>query len=465
MNEASSAYRAGAASVCITPTEPLWLAGYAVRTAPARGTLSDLFANALVVEDEAGTRFVLVSADLIAITPIIANAVFAAALARHGLDRSHVMLVPTHTHYGPEFRPDKAVFFNIPPEYAAKLPDVASNLAAAINQAIDKAIANLTPARLYISTTSVGFAHNRRRHGVKDGTPSTEDTVDHEVPILVCVDASGQRKAIVFGYACHNTTLPPEDLRYSADWAGYAKQQLEQHNPGATALFVPGAGADQDPEPRGSIEIAREHGINLANAVQRTLDSDRIEVSGPIRVELDDIELELSPITPELLQQMLASADPPQREKARFLIEQQQRGEEWITSYRAPIQVVRLGQELTIIGLSGEPVVDWSLKLKQRARTIEFGANAMQQDEPVNKLPPPMIWVAGYCNDMFGYVPTHRVQQEGGYEAGRASLWSWIPAPFTTGIERQIDEAVNRLIHRTVLPRRESEGDTELRLP
>ena len=86
--------------------------------------------------------------------------------------------------------------------------------------------------------------------------------------MLDCVDAAGNRKAIVFGYACHNTTIPPDDLRYCGDWAGFAKEQLQQANPGATALFIPGAGADQDPEPRGSVELSRQHGQEIADAVQ-----------------------------------------------------------------------------------------------------------------------------------------------------------------------------------------------------
>jgi hypothetical protein len=56
--------------------------------------------------------------------------------------------------------------------------------------------------------------------------------------------------------------------------------------------------------------------------------------------------------------------------------------------------------------------------------------------------------VAGYCNDMFGYLPTRRVQAEGGYEGGRANLWSWIPAPFTEDVEDRITIAVRRLINR-----------------
>ena len=29
------------------------------------------------------------------------------------------------------------------------------------------------------------------------------------------------------------------------------------------------------------------------------------------------------------------------------------------------------------------------------------------------------MWVAGYSNDVFGYVPSVRVLREGGYEGGR----------------------------------------------
>jgi hypothetical protein len=129
-------FRAGAAKVCITPNEPLWLAGYASRTAPAHGKLSDLYASALALEDARGVRFVIVSIDLIAVTPTITRPVIEAARQMFGLEREQLLLTATHTHYAPEFRPDKAVFFKIPQEYATNLPYVADGIAAAIIQAI-----------------------------------------------------------------------------------------------------------------------------------------------------------------------------------------------------------------------------------------------------------------------------------------------------------------------------------------
>jgi hypothetical protein len=441
-------YKAGTASICITPDELLWLAGYAARTAPARGKISDLYASALALEDQTGQRFVMASADVIAITRAIADSVARIACEQHCLSRSQVLLTATHTHYGPEFRHDKQVFFNVPDQFAAAFESVSKKLVAAISQVIDQAIARLEPAKLFARKTSAGFAHNRRRHGVVDGRPSAQDIVDHDVPVLDCVDARGNRKAIVFGYACHNTTIALEDLRYCGDWAGFAREELQQGCPGATALFIPGAGADQDPEPSGSVELSRRHGQEIAHAVQNALDSPGIENTGPIRAELDDVNLALEPVTHDRLRKMRDSDDPPQCVKARYLLDALARGEELMTSYPAPVQVVRLGNELLIVALSGEPVVDWAHKIKQGAWSRAHEAGIPAPCSPLPALGSPLVWVAGYCNDMFGYLPTRRVQAEGGYEGGRANLWSSIPAPFTEDVEDRITDAVRRIIDR-----------------
>jgi hypothetical protein len=328
------------------------------------------------------------------------------------------------------------MFLNIPAEYGAKFPAIAEKLAAGLTQAIERALERLEPARLFVRQTSTRFAHNRRRHGVVGGAPSAEDVVDHDVPVLDCLDAAGKRLAIVVGYACHNTTIPPDDLRYCADWAGFAKEQLQQTNSEATALFIPGAGADQNPEPSGSVEFSRQHGREMALAVQEALEAPGIEITGPIRAEMEDVTLTLKPVSPEMIQKMLGSVDPPQRAKAAFLRERLDRGEELITFYPAPVQVVRFGNELLLSALSGEPVVDWAHRFKREFSTLRLNGGS------------PLVWVAGYCNDMFGYLPTRRVQTEGGYEGGRANLWSWIPAPFTDDVEDRIAAAVRRLVQR-----------------
>ncbi|NLH72842.1 MAG: hypothetical protein GX456_07290 [Verrucomicrobia bacterium] len=51
----------------ITPEKLFWMAGFAARTKPAEGTLDDLWAKVLVLEDQGGELCVLVTADLLGV--------------------------------------------------------------------------------------------------------------------------------------------------------------------------------------------------------------------------------------------------------------------------------------------------------------------------------------------------------------------------------------------------------------
>ena len=91
------------------------------------------------------------------------------------------------------------------------------------------------------------------------------------------------------------------------------------------------------------------------------------------------------------------------------------------------MQLVQFGQDWTVIALSGEVVVDYSLRLEKQ-------------------LAPANVMVAGYSNDVFGYVPSLRVLQEGGYEAGGAMLWGSLPGPFAADVEDKIIDKVLELV-------------------
>src|SRR5687767_5127047 len=155
-------YKAGTATEIITPNEPLWLAGYAARTEPAKGKISDLRANALALEDDERGRLVIVSIDLIAITKAIADPVSAAVEKQIGLPRERLILAASHTHYGPEYRDDKALFFKVPPQYAAKFSALRQKIIDAIVRVIVEATDTTVPVRLFARRSKATFAHNRR---------------------------------------------------------------------------------------------------------------------------------------------------------------------------------------------------------------------------------------------------------------------------------------------------------------
>src|SRR5690606_14306200 len=60
-------WKAGVGRVTITPDQPLWMSGYASRNHAATGRQTDLWAKALVLEDEQGRRGVIISLDLVGI--------------------------------------------------------------------------------------------------------------------------------------------------------------------------------------------------------------------------------------------------------------------------------------------------------------------------------------------------------------------------------------------------------------
>ncbi|MCA1686930.1 MAG: hypothetical protein LC745_13365, partial [Planctomycetia bacterium] len=258
--------------------------------------------------------------------------------------------------------------------------------------------------------------------------------VDHDVPVLEVIADDGRRRAVVFGYACHNTTVPPADGRYCGDYAGFAQAALEADGLADVAMFVPGAGADQDPEPRGTIDLARRHGLTLAEAVRRCLSGPEpgAEITGPLRVAFEEVSLDFLPLpTRAAMQADLASTDLPTRTKAGYLLDRLDRGETFAATYPCPLHLARLGDALLFIGLGGEPVIDYARRFQSR-----FAA------------PGRVVWVAGYVDDMFGYLPTARVLREGGYEGNRSVLWSALPAPFAEDTESRVIEAVDRLVGR-----------------
>jgi hypothetical protein len=385
----------------------MWLAGWAARREPAAGKSMDLFAKALALEDATGRRAVILTADLIAISRELASAV----AARCGLSRNSILFNVSHTHTGPEVRPGKVPFFEIPPEFAAKIPPYLLSLEEKMTAVIKAALKNLEPVVLQASQASAGFAHNRR-------TP--DGPVAHDVPVLQVLRPDKKPLAILFGYACHNLTLPPSFCQYHGDYAGVAQQILEETFPGATALFLAGAGADQDPKPRGTVELAVEHGRTVARAVGQTLAQPGRSIAGPLGVAFAEVLLDFQPLPArETLEADLQSNDPPRVRKAKYLLA----APSLPSACLCPVQVLRFGNELLLIALGGEPVVDYAVRLKK-----EFAG--------------PLVWVAGYSNDMFGYLPSRRVQGEGGYEGGRAMLWNALPGPFTDTVEDRILAAI-----------------------
>ena len=169
---------------------------------------------------------------------------------------------------------------------------------------------------------------------------------------------------------------------------------------------------------------------NLAAAVVKSLANHSHPIEGSLGVGFEEIELPLQPFpNVEILKNDRMSSDAPLALKASFLLAQVEGGVKLADQVRCPVQVIRFGPDVLMIALGGEPVVDYALKFKSR-----FASE---------------VWVVGYSNDLFGYLPTKRILIEGGYEGGRATLWSALPAPLAESAEDLVTEATDRLVQDT----------------
>lgn len=419
-------WKAGVATVTITPSQPIWMAGYAGRTKPSEGTLSELHAKALVVEDSAGTRAVIVTTDLISIPRPLRQQVAKAVAEKHKLDPKGLLLNCSHTHCGPVVRDDleMSVMYQLEPEMRQRVESYFVELRDKLIAVIGAAVEDLQPAKLSYSHARCSVAMNRRLPSDKgfQNSPYPDGPVDHDVPVLRIESFDGKTlRAIAFGYACHNTSTGI--MQINADYAGFAQTEIEKAHPGATALFVMGCGGDQNPYPRGTIEWAKTHGKTLATAVEAALLPAPKPLRGPLKFDLQEIDLPFEPVTREGLLTRRDSKDGYAKRRAESLLAELDKNGKVRESYPYPVQVLQFGSDLTMVTLGGEVVIDYALRLKR-----ELGGNP--------------IWVAGYSNDVMAYIPSERVLKEGGYEGVGAMNYTNLPSAWRSGVEERIVGAV-----------------------
>ncbi|MGH7135835.1 MAG: neutral/alkaline non-lysosomal ceramidase N-terminal domain-containing protein, partial [Pirellulales bacterium] len=335
------------ASVKITPERPVPMAGYAARTRPFEQVEADIFVKALALEDAEGQRAVLVTSDLIGFTAAVAEGICARANEKTGLKREQILLNSSHTHAGPALaltpKSDDAESLRTV-EYTRRLQDQ-------VVDAIVRAISDLKPGQLSAGEGVVDFPMNRREFrptGIVLGV-NARGPADRSVPVLR-IDTDGQLRAVLFGAGTHNTTLGGDNYRLCGDYAGFAQQDVEEELPGVQAMFMLGCAGDANPYPRGTMELARQHGAKLAKEVCRVLDTKLRPIRGPLRIAFSEAALPLEPLPlREELDRRAAGKTRYHPAGAQGLLALLNKGETPPSEYHCPFTVWQLGDDLTLV--------------------------------------------------------------------------------------------------------------------
>ena len=420
--------KAGIGKKVITPELPFLLTGYAGRVKPATEKVHDLWAKALIIESAANEKLLIVTIDILGLTPQIANNITNTLIKKYKFQRSQIILNASHTHSGPFIWPALGMIGDYDSTTLKSFVNYNRQLTKNILGAVDLAVKDLSPVVLSSGHGLASFAQNRRQYtnkGVVNGI-NPEGSVDHDVPVLKVTSVNAEVKAILFGYACHNTAATGANNIISGDYAGYAQVALEKKYVGTVALFLNGCSGDQNPQPRGTLQLAEQHGLELAAAVENVISGKMKQVHGKIKGKLQLVQLRFKPYSMEEYQSDIIGSNPYKQRRARLMIEAYNK--QWdIKKYEYPVQAIRIGSDLTFLALGGEVVVDYALKTKKK----------YQKDN---------LFIAGYCNHVICYIPTKKILQEGGYEAEDNLIYYGMPGPFENDIESKIDRAISEVM-------------------
>jgi neutral ceramidase len=428
--EAQADWRIGLAKVKVTPDEPIRMAGYAARTLPFESVTSDLYAKAMAFEDRDGNRALLITADTLGFPEELSERICKRVMVAAGLERESVLLNGTHTHAGPLVFP--RLGYPMGEAEEKRIIQYGKQFEDKVVEITQEALADLRPARLAWGAGVAKFVMNRREfteRGIILGA-NPRGLADRTAPVLRVEDADGKLRAVLFGAASHCTTLTGQNMSVDGEYAGYAQTYLEKKHPDVQAMFLTGCAGDANPYPRGTLELARQHGEDLGAEVARVLGAKLRPVRGPVRTEFRRVILPLQKFTRGEIESLGEGAPSYRRFFVEGALQMLDRGEKLPESYRAPFALWQFGGDLTLVGFSGETLVDY-VSLTEKA----IG--------PLN------LWVAGYCNDLFGYLPTSRVLAEGGYET--RGLYTTIGL-FAPGVEDVVMSAITDMARAAARP-------------
>jgi len=381
--QASAAeFKAGAARRDITPHEPLPMWGYGARhDALSVGTLDPLYAVALVIQ-AGDKKIAIVGLDLgRAPAERSLQNIRKRIKAEAGIEYS--MIAGSHTHHGPVLELSNEDGkgkgrFDAALRYYAQMEDC-------IVAAIMDANSRLAPAKMAAGSVQLeGF--NRNRHTKLEPKPS-----DRELAVMRFDDTSGKTLCVLVNFAAHPTNIDPKILKFSADYVGAMKAEIERQL-NTVAIFMQGAAGDQSVNKKAEMDYV-QFGQELGGEVVKL-----VSALSPQEVDHPSLQVEEERFVfksrVDLANPMIRSA----YEKAFFPELIPNFVDEYADGVRPRLTVALLNREFALVGASGEFFSNHSIRLKARARVKQ-------------------LFFFGYCNGYHQYFPTIEAVAEGGYGA------------------------------------------------
>ena len=411
-----------AGSIDITPHEPVPLAGFTGRTGSFTRVADTLELNALLLQQDE-TCALLLSADVLFVGDEV-EAALRRRLEDAGLVDCLVLAAASHTHFAPAVDTQKPALGVADEQFRDSYIRAAINLA---DRLLDEPP---TSARIRYAEGVAAHSVNRRRLGwrLASGLPRRTALMranpagpnDQSLHVLRIEDEENTTRAVVWCYACHPVSFP-HTHEVTAEFPGVVRAQLRASLEADTpVLFLQGFSGNL--RPPAIVAPGRNPARRLAQLVE-----------GP------DIGSFSEPKywcwAGSLAELVAGIASSPASRVISTELRHQTRMMPLSTLVEGPagdlqltMTQLELSKDLQLFAINAEVVVEYVDRLRQlfpRVRTIPVGC----------------------AGSVFGYLPTDRMLDEGGYEAAGFFQWCAIPGRFRPVIEGRVVDLMKEFAH------------------
>lgn len=410
------------ATVDITPVNAVPLAGYSSRRHASQGVSSRLEGNAVLLGSN-GQRVLFVSADI-----LFFGSELAAAITRRaqqlGLSSADVVLTASHTHFAPATDRTKPLLGEVDGEYYRFIEERLLSL-------VDAAMASPPVAvALELSRVETELNIGRRRSWplprvTRKGlalapsivmAPAPAAERDASLEVIRVVDAAHVVRAVLWKFACHPVCFP-EAERVSSEFPGHARTEL-RHNFAREIPVVFWQGFAGDVRPR---IVTRPTTKERLLALRR----------GPSfgQVTLDAWKAWADKVANAVVS---AASAPTARRLA------------------GPLESSATGVSMsTLIDPDANPLWrDRTMRIQSvsfgSAKALFVGAEVCSPYLRLLQSDRETIFVS-YAGDVYGYLPSARQAEEGGYEGGEFFESFGLRGRMRRGFEDAVRAAVRRL--------------------
>jgi hypothetical protein len=386
--------RASVSKVDITPEDSQWLLGYGERK--STGVIDRIF-HRVVLLNEGGETFCLISSDICLVSPAEYDRVAAEIQDRFGIPVLNIWWTVTHTHAAPEVGPPGLPEAFMGERYTHEWDrDYTRLVEDRLLASIGEALASLEPAKM---GWGWGFSKaniNRRaidEHGKASLGLNPDGPVDRKIGLIRIDKANGDPLTLVANYPIHGTVLGQENTAISGDAPGVVAAYVEEKI-GVPMLFINGAAGNLAPiysvypDPRSG--HLSQFKVLLGDKILGAYANIQ-SITGA--VDLQTAALTIRTPRKEGLpwpDDLAAYSELDGAGKPQILL---------------PIRFLKFNQSLAI----------WSAPLELFCEV----SNEVRQESPF-----PYTYYYGYSNGWLGYLPTAAAYAHGGYEVERVNAFT-----------------------------------------